>query len=243
MLIVISRLLKTTVIALLLINNPVLAGISVDSSRIIFQESDDQKGQSIGVTSSTQSTSPFLVKAQVLGDVKGTQAQTPFSVTPALFRLEPGTTNQLKILKTGNQLLPKNKESIFYLRVMALPAGKENDLNSRNEVGGAITVSVGSVVKLFYRPEGLSMTQQQAMASLRFSRQGNSLQVTNPSPYYITLASLSVNGKPVAISPGQQNTMIAPFATMTYSGVNAIGKVTWQAINDFGAKEAFDGTL
>ena len=239
----IYRLLKVAFISLWFVCTSAMAGISLDSTRIIFSAADVANGQSIGVSSSAQSSTPYLVKAQVLGDVKGTQIQTPFSVTPSLFRLEPGATNQLRILKTSNQTLAQDKESLFYFRVMALPAGQGNELTPKAELGGAITVSTGSVIKLFYRPAGLSMTQQQGMASLQFSRQGSVLRVTNPSPYFVTLTSLTVGGKSIPISARQQNTMIAPLGEMTYSAANAVGKVTWQAINDYGGTEVFNGII
>lgn len=220
-----------------------MAGIALDSTRIIFSSTDEKKGQTIGVSSSIQSSSPYLVKAQVLGDVKGNKIETPFVVTPSLFRLEPGTTNQLRILKTGNQEQANDRESLFYLRVMALPAGKGNEPESKTELGGAITVSTGTIIKLFYRPTGLSMTQQQAMAGLQFSKQGQTLRVTNPSPYYVTLTSLTVGGKAVSLSSSQRNTMIEPFGEMIYTDANTVGKVTWKAINDFGGTENFNGTV
>lgn len=220
-----------------------VAGISLDSSRLVFSAADQMNGQSIGVSSSPQSPAPYLVKAQVLGDVRGDKTDTPFSVTPSLFRLEPNGTNQLRILKTGSQQLAKDKESLFYLRVIALPAGQGSELAAKKEVGGAVTVSTGSVIKLFYRPTGLSQTQQQAMAGLQFTRQGSSLRVANPSPYYVTLTSLSVGGKALDVSARQQNTMIAPFSQMTYPSAGGNGSVTWQAINDFGGVEKFNGKI
>lgn len=220
-----------------------VAGISLDASRLIFSAADQANGQAIGVSSSAQSPAPYLVKAQVLGDVRGDKTDTPFSVTPSLFRLEPGGTNQLRILKTGNQALAKDKESLFYFRVIALPAGQGSELAPKTEVGGAVTVSTGSVIKLFYRPAGLSQTQQQAMAGLQFTQQGQTLRVANPSPYYVTLTSLTVGGKAVAVSVRQQNTMIAPFSQMTYPSTGTSGGVTWQAINDFGGVEKFNGKI
>lgn len=223
--------------------NSAMAGISLDSTRIVFSAANGAQGQLIGVTSSMQSSSPYLVKAQVLADVEGAQTQTVFAVAPSLFRLEPGTTNQLRVLKTGNQALPKDRESIFYLRVMALPAGQGDLSAPKAELGGAITVSTGSVIKLFYRPSGLALAPQQAMAALTFSRQGTGLSVSNPSPYFVTLSSLKIGGKSVPLSIRAQNTMIAPFGSITYPGINSVGQVTWEAINDFGGKELFHGTV
>lgn len=220
-----------------------IAGISLDSTRLIFSASDLANGLLIGVSSSVQSPSPYLVKAQVLGDARGDKTDTPFSVTPSLFRLEPSGSNQLRILKTGNQALAKDKESLFYLRVIALPAGHGSELSAKTEVGGAVTVSTGSVIKLFYPPAGLSQTQQQAMAALKFTLQGNSLRVANSSPYYVTLTSLTVGGKAAAVSVRKQNTMIAPFSHMKYFSPSTVGNVSWKAINDFGGVEKFNGKI
>lgn len=219
------------------------AGISMDSSRLVFPASSGVQGQVIGVTSNAQSTVPYLVKAQVLGDVQGSNLQTPFSVTPSLFRLEIGATNQLRIIKTGDQLLPNDKESLFYLRVMALPAGQKNNNTPLANTGSSLVVSTGSIIKLFYRPQEFSISQKQAMSSLQFSLQGSALKVNNPSPYFITLSSLSVGGKKINIDVNHENTMIAPFGSLTYPEVNIAGKVTWQAINDYGGKEKFNADI
>lgn len=221
----------------------VIAGISLDSSRIVFHDSNAVQGVSIGVTSSAQSTAPYLVKAQILGNIQGTQTQNVFSVTPSLFRLEPDSTNQLRILKTGTQPLPQEKESIFYLRVIGLPARINGNIENNMNIGGTITVSTGSVIKVFYRPKGLAMTQQTAMSSLRFSRQAHQLKISNPTPYFITLSSLTIGNKAIAMSVREQNMMIAPFSHLTYSSNTISKNVTWKAINDYGEIEVFHGEI
>ncbi|HIE0660805.1 MULTISPECIES: fimbrial biogenesis chaperone [unclassified Providencia] len=219
----------------------VFAGISLDSTRLIFSNTD--KGQTIGVTSSQQSTVPYLVKAQVLDDIKGNNTQTPFSVSPSLFRLEIGATNQLRIIKTGDQILPHDKESLFYLRVMALPARHPGNEPSQSDSQSAVVVSTGSIIKLFYRPKNFEISQQQAMSSLKFSRQGQSLTVSNPSPYFITLSSLHVGENNIHLSLEAQNTMIPPFGSVVYPNVNTANKITWQAINDHGGVEKFYASI
>lgn len=216
-----------------------LAGISLDNTRLVFPEQSGTKGQTIGVTSSTRSTEPYLVKAQVLANVQGTNTQTPFSVTPSLFRLEIGATNQIRVLKTETKALPNDRESLFFLRVMALPAQQKGTVIA----GSSVIVSTGNVIKLFYRPAGFSISQPRAMASLQFSRQGNALKVTNPSPYFITLSSLKVGDKSIDINVTQKKSMIAPFDSLTYQNVTATGKVTWRAINDYGGVELFHGDI
>ncbi|WP_336193007.1 molecular chaperone [Providencia stuartii] len=238
-----SHSLRGMVVSLWLFSAGALAGISLDSTRVIFPASDARQGQSIGVTSSSTSTTPYLVKAQVIGNIEGTQTQTPFSVTPSLFRLEPSTTNQVRILKTGNDALPKDRESLFYFRVMALPAGKVSQGAVKQAVDGSLMISTGNIIKLFYRPAGLPKRPPLSATSLTFSHRGTVLRVTNPSPYFLTLSSLTVGGKRIPMSLRQKNTMIPPFGTIEYPNVNTSGAVTWQAINDYGGMEKFHGTV
>ena len=236
-------LLKGAMSALCLFSAGALAGISLDSPRIIFSAADSRQGQSVGITSSSDSPSPFLVNAQVMANVAGSPAETPFSVTPSLFRLEPGATNRVRILKTGSQVLPTDKESVFYFRAISVPAGKGSESLAAERLNGTVTVSTGNIIKLFYRPGGLSVTPQQAMSSLTFSLRGSTLSVSNPSPYFVTLKSLVIGGKKIALSIARQNTMLAPFGKMDYSVSDAMGKVTWQTINDYGGVETFHGTI
>ncbi len=221
-----------------------MAGISIDSSRIIFQASDDARGKSVGVTSAVSSPVPYLVKTQVAPDIRGQDMQTPFVTTPSLFRLEPGSTNQVLIVKKpGVSGLPQNQESVFYFRSVAMPSGKEQAATSLPVVGGELQVATATVIKLFYRPSGLPISQQKAMSQLQFSSTGQGLKVTNPTPYYITLSSLQVAGVPVSLSTTAGNAMIAPFGNQVYSRTSHQGKVEWKAINDYGGTEVFHGAV
>lgn len=92
-------LLRHAVSSLVLLSATSVAGIAIDSTRIIFQAADDTTGKSVGITSSSGSLTPYLIKAQILKTPAGEQADTPFLVTPSLFRLEPGSTNQVRIMK------------------------------------------------------------------------------------------------------------------------------------------------
>ncbi|WP_127959443.1 molecular chaperone [Serratia microhaemolytica] len=223
-------------------SGPALAGISIDSSRIVFHASNDSRGQSVGVTSAASSPQPYLVKAQVTRDLQGLETQTPFVVTPALFRLEPGSTNQVLVMKRSGKL-PQDRESIFYFRSLAMPAGKKLSPNEAPVIGGTLKVATAAVIKLFYRPAGLKFSQRQAMGMLQFSRSEQGLKVNNPTPYYITLSTLHVAGSVVSLNIADGETLIAPFSHKIYINAPQQGKVEWKAINDFGATEAFYGTV
>ncbi|MCS3433177.1 molecular chaperone [Klebsiella sp. BIGb0407] len=218
------------------------AGISLDATRIIFSSTDDTSGQSVGIVSSSDSPTPYLIRTQILATPYGDQGETPFLVTPSLFRLEPGATNQVRIMKK-NVPLPQDKESVFYLRAIAIPASNKAQAEGKNNIGGNVQISTGSVIKLFYRPANLAMSQQQAMSSLIFTRSENGVTVYNSSPYYITLNSLKIANTVIPISVKQGNTLIAPMSRQTYSRAPLQGTVEWIAINDYGGMGVFHGKV
>lgn len=220
----------------------VYAGISLDATRLVFSEKKSERGIAVGVTSSPTSGSPYLVKARVVTTQNGGSTDTPFVVSPSLFRLEPGTTNQLRIMQRHSGLA-KDRESVYYLQVIAQAAGKNNDAEKQERLGGAVVVSSSTVIKLFYRPAGLSVSPQDAMKSLQFSRKSQQLYVYNPSPYFITLSSVNVGGQAIPLSAAKQNTMLAPFSGLSYAGNPPSGQVTWKTINDYGGTEVFRGEL
>ncbi|HHR6452801.1 TPA: fimbrial biogenesis chaperone [Providencia alcalifaciens] len=104
---------------------------------------------------------------------------------------------------------------------------------------GDVKIALESVIKVFYRPKNLPLTVEQAHSSLLFEETANGINVVNPSPYYITLSSLSVGGQAVALNPDLNNTMIAPFASINYSLSVKKGKKVWAVINDLGGRSEY----
>ncbi|WP_265694175.1 fimbrial biogenesis chaperone [Providencia rustigianii] len=237
-----NRFMQGICAGLLLLSGSSLAGIAIDATRIIFSASDSATGKSIGITSSDQSATPYLVKTQILRTPYGDNGETPFVLTPSLFRLESGSTNQIRIMKKEGTL-PQDKESVFYFRTVAIPTSEKGLNAPQNNIDGAIQVSTGNVIKLFYRPDNLGMTQQQAMKSLKFSSVNNGVKVSNPSPYYITLDTLKIANKSVSLSTSEGNRMIPPFSSLIYSHTPRQGSVEWKAINDFGGKDIFHAQI
>lgn len=220
------------------------AGVSLTATRVIVAEHSENQSASgtIGVRSDEASPRPYLVKAEVFSNIEGHQDNSPFVLSPSLFRLEPGNTNQVRVIKKGGAL-PANKESLFYLRVAALPATSNPSQTVFSAPEGVLNVATGNIIKLFYRPNGLPISQKEAMAQLKFTAVGNQLKVANPSPYYITIGSLEVNGKEVNIRKVHGQNMIAPFEETIFSSPQINGKVYWQAINDYGGWEGFHGAI
>ncbi|MTB66952.1 fimbria/pilus periplasmic chaperone [Providencia sp. wls1943] len=98
-----NRFMQGICSGLLLLSASSLAGVAIDTTRIIFSASDNSTGKSVGVTSSSQSATPYLIKAQILQTPYGDNGETPFVVTPSLFRLEPSSTNQDEMRVTADE--------------------------------------------------------------------------------------------------------------------------------------------
>ncbi|XGI23510.1 molecular chaperone [Klebsiella pneumoniae] len=218
---------------------PALAGISIGTSRIIFHEKNSSQSVDINNSSTSQT---YLINVGISDTLNAKTANTAFLPTPALFRIEPDSRNTVRILKKAYNL-PSDRESLFYFNVMAIPTGKVGEADTGNSLGGTLQVATGNTVKLFYRPDNLPMTQKEAMGKLEFTRAGNSVKVFNPTPYYISLRKLVVNGRSVKLDVIKGTSMIAPFSANTYPVAAGQGITKWTAINDFGAGETFNGVI
>ncbi|WP_233606911.1 fimbrial biogenesis chaperone [Enterobacter huaxiensis] len=223
----------------LLFLQPAFASISIGTSRVIFAGSESSQSVDINNRSHTQ---PYLINVGISESLSAKSSDNVFMPVPALFRIESDASNKIRIVKKSNSL-PRDRESVFYLNIMSIPTGKAGQGNNENTVGGTLQVATGNTVKLFYRPDNLPMTQKEAMGKLQFSRTGQGVKVTNPTPYYISLNKLMIDGKKIKLDVIKGTSMVAPFAANTYPVSVGQGKAEWAAINDFGGVEAFRGAV
>lgn len=216
-------------------------GLQLNQTRVIF----DANGKNAKATIKNQSDRVYLVKAGVLATPDSTATKknevvppVPFMVTPPLFRLEPNSQSSVLVVRDGTAELPTDRESVFYLSLLAIPATAK--LTEENNAGVSAQVSVGvqTIIKLFYRPAGLSMPIQTAAEKLTFRQVGQDLQVSNPTPYFVTLARLTLNGKVMDVRNTATGAMIAPFSAQNYPTTVPVQQVSWTAINDYGGESA-----
>jgi fimbrial chaperone protein len=215
------------------------AGFGVDSTRLIYPQGDTSISATIR---NTETNIPYLVKAEISRSVASNKA-AEFDVIPPLVRLNPGSTNHLRIVARDISHLPSDRESVFWFRTTAIPASQQPDMAKQMEhTQGALRFGVGSIIKLFYRPAGLPGSSDDAQRGLKFTRTAKGIQVNNPSPYFVSFASVSVGEKKLPLSTPEQK-MIAPFASYTWTVSGATGTVKWKTINDGGGIHAFSQKL
>lgn len=195
------------------------AGIVIGGTRVIY---DGDKKETAASVRNPEKSGVYLVQSWVdSGDQGG---KTPFIVTPPLFRINPDEENMLRIVRTGGNL-PQDRESVFWLNVKSIPA--TDDSTPRTNV---LQVVVKSRLKLFYRPAGLEGQPESAYHQLSVARSGNHLTVSNPTPYYVTLFTLKVDGQEI-----KEADMVPPKGSVSFTLPSARAfRVTWQAISDYG---------
>ncbi len=201
----------------LLLSGSVQAGIIVGGTRVIYQEGSREA--SVSVTNADSHT-PYLIQSWIENYQQGDKTRAPFIVTPPLFRLDPEQKNVLRINFIGTTL-PADRESVYWLNVKSISP-------SQKGVSNKLQVNIKSKFKLFYRPDSLPGDSAKAWQTLCFHLEGKRLIAKNPSPWFVSLFSLSVGGKEID-EPG----MIGPFETREWP-VTSAGEIRWRAINDFG---------
>lgn len=239
-----TRFIPLFTLMLTLLSSPLSgwsAGFGINATRLIYPEGKT----SIDVTvRNTLIQGPYLVRATLSGK-QDEHTVAPFSVTPPLFRLEPQSTNQIRISFNG-ATLPSDRESVFYFHATAIPTSTQPDsAQQRNDIQAQMRFGVGSIIKLFYRPASLSGSPAAAQKGLKFSRVVGGVKVSNPSPYFVSLSEVSAGGEKLALDTPEA-LMLAPFGNHAWSVKSALAtgsKVQWQTINDSGGIDAHNTAL
>lgn len=188
------------------------AAVILQATRVLFLGSNQE--QSVSVVNN--GASPSLVQSWVAQNNKRSQ---DFIVTPPLFRLEGGSSNNLRIVKM-NQNLPTNVESLYWLNVKAVPPMDPN-------VGNSVSFAINSQIRLFYRPEALiNADAESAHKKLVFSVRSGKLVVKNPTPYFVIFKEIKL-GNEVIESPKT----VPPLKELSYPIKKArdAKQVTWIA--------------
>ena len=221
------------------------ASVKLSGTRVIF----DGGEREVTLQLTNDGKLPALVQAWLdKGDERAAPdtIDVPFVITPAVFRIEPGRGQTLRIIHSG-EALPTDKESLFWLNVLDVPpkASAGDDVNR-------LQFAFRTRVKLMYRPAKLPGNAADAPAQLKWSVGTDDahrpvLKVTNPSAYVVNLAGieLRVAGKSFEVAlghvlPGET----ASFPIKSADGANFAGaKVLYSSVDDWGANHGHEATV
>ncbi|ALB61199.1 COG3121: P pilus assembly protein, chaperone PapD [Cronobacter condimenti 1330] len=207
------------------------ASVVITGTRVIYPSDAPE----VSVKLDNKGGSPVLIQSWIdngNADAAPETLQVPFILTPPINRVEPGKGQTLRITFTG-KLLPADRESVYWLNVLEIPARKASPVSDNY-----LQVAFRSRIKLFLRPKGLEGNPNLAVEQVTWRANGQTIEAINPTPYFISLVRLKLNGKSV------DGDMISPKSTMTVKlPGNAGNKLAGVYVNDYGALNEFEATL
>ncbi|WP_347115629.1 molecular chaperone [Leclercia sp. S52] len=206
--------------SLLLMTTAAHAGVIIEGTRLIYQ--GDKKEASLGI--SNPDNLDYLVQSWV-ESADMARDKAPFLITPPLFRLDGKQDNVLRVVRTGGNL-PTDRESLYWLNIKSIPS------TNRDESSNTLQIAIKTRIKLIYRPTGMSGKPDEVADKLRWHKQGNTLVVSNPTPFYMNFQSITLGGKKV-----NNVTWVAPDTDAHFAVPGGISgnTVSWKIINDYGA--------
>ncbi|MEX3137564.1 fimbria/pilus periplasmic chaperone [Serratia ureilytica] len=216
-----ARFLLTVLITgTLCLYTPVsIAGVALGATRVIYPS--DNKQVQLAVTNNDENT--FLIQSWI--ENSAGEKDASFVITPPLFAMQGKKENTLRIIDATQNKLPQDRESLFWINVKSIPSSKK-DSGMENTLQLAIT----SRIKLYYRPDGLSLRPELAPEKLRFFRNGTQLTLENPTPYYITVTQLNAGNRSL------EGVLVPPLGkTSVKLPADAGNEITYKTINDYGA--------
>jgi chaperone protein EcpD len=214
--------------------NQAMAGISLSSTRLIF----DGKHKEAGITV-RNSGADVLIQSWV--DTDNGEASVPFAVTPPLVRVSDGEQQILRVIYEGTGM-PGDRESVVWLNVQEIPQSVKT--------ANTLQLAVRQRIKVFFRPAGLTNTAYQAPTELIWrltERAGKSvLVVSNPGLYHVSIADITVQSgatrehpfDSMMIAPGEQK----EFALKQLHPASS-AHLSFSSINDYGARDRYVAQL
>jgi P pilus assembly chaperone PapD len=195
----------------------VVAGIShasvvIVGTRVVYPS--DARDVSIRLNNS--GASPALIQSWIDdGDAKAAPEaiDVPFSLSPPVFRMDPGKSQVMRLVYTGEPQSNK-RESLFWLNVLEVPP-KPSDTGATN----TLQFAVRSRIKIFYRPTSLQGDPAAAAVSLQWKywREGSALKATatNASGFHVSLAEVRLVEGESALSSSMTG-MVAPQSELNF---------------------------
>ncbi|HHA1915886.1 MULTISPECIES: fimbria/pilus periplasmic chaperone [Enterobacter] len=221
--------LTLSAVTLIILAQQAHAAIALDRTRVIYNGA--QNSLSLNITNQNKAL-PYLAQSWI-EDEKGNKIESPITALPPLQRVEPGAKGQVKIQTTGAlDVLPKDRESLFYFNVREIPP--------KSDKPNTLQLALQTRVKMFYRPQGIEIPRgddNEAQKRLTLSRQGDSYQINNPTPYYVTIVAASTSPKGANLTSFKP-IMIAPKSSSSLGvSASALGsQPVLTFINDFGGR-------
>ncbi|WP_109419846.1 molecular chaperone [Proteus terrae] len=205
------------------------SSIEINKDKFIFIESINQEIIEI----SNKTDNDYFIQSWITHYDKENNNEIPFMVTPPLFKIEKDENFSLKIFKI-DKIKEEDREALYRINIKRIPILLNSDSNKN-----MLHVSVNSVYNLIYRPISIEKDAKNAYKKIEFFKnKNNEFIINNPTPYFITLSSISCDEVLIM----NESKTIPPFKTYnTKKEISKNGKVKWKTFNQYGVEiEAVD---
>ncbi|WP_194788657.1 molecular chaperone [Pseudomonas sp. UFMG81] len=219
----------------LLVVNQAMAGISLSSTRLVF----DGQHKEAGITV-RNSGEDVLIQSWIDTDASETAA-VPFAVTPPLVRVSGDEQQILRVIYEGTGM-PTDRESVVWLNVQEIPRASKTK--------NTLQLAVRQRIKVFFRPVGLKNNAYLAPSELTWRLAEHAgkpiLLVNNPGQYHVSIADITLQSGAISEHPFD-SMMIAPgeqkkFSLKQLHNTNT-ARLLFSSINDYGAQDRYAAKL
>ena len=210
------------------------ADMVIDTTRIVYLGAKRDVTFKVSNVSKDQPSLVQLWLDDGNSSATAEDAVSPFNLTPPVARINPGASQVVRMVFTGEPL-PPDRESIFYFNMLELP--------QKSAAENKLSFAVRTRIKVFYRPKDVKgdptgvldkVTWKIVQKDKEWVAEGS-----NPTPFYLSFFNLTLddNGKFEFFVDGD---MLPPMGKMSIR-LGEVGKIkqTYKAmkvdyINDYG---------
>lgn len=211
--------------------------------KINYSQQDDKGGVVVNVVNPTEGV--YLLQGTVSAfdadtgravETKDASATPPpFVILPPLRRLGGGDRTALRVRQAGGGL-PQDRESAAIISVKTIPA-EVRDTSDPDVNKAGVRIALRMNMRLFWRPASVPEPDMKKIASsLTFTRRGDSLDVSNPTPWFVHFTALDAGGK--AVQESALNAWVPPMGHQTFKFDQPVsGTLTWKLSGDENAHQ------
>jgi len=217
------------------------AGVVIDGTRVVYPEGKRE----VSIPIRNNSSQPSLVQTWLDNGnpmAQPDQDDVPFVLSPPLLRLNPEKSQHLRLVYTQKPL-PQDRESLFWLSVLDVPAKIETGV----ENGSRLDLAFRHRIKVFFRPQTLEGTAIEAhkkiVWELHRTDEGKWLvKASNQSAFHVNLVALVLKtpeGQSVSVTVD----MLPPFSSQRFALANGSQlpsdepvEITYVFLNDQGGE-------
>jgi chaperone protein EcpD len=222
------------VLAACLVTGLAQADMVIDTTRVIYPES--RREVSFKITNVSKERPAFVQMWLDDGNPSAAPEDvvTPFNLTPPIARLNPDSSQLVRLTYTGDPL-PTDRESVFWFNMLQLPpkSAEENKLS----------FAVRTRIKVFFRPKALRGDPANVMKDVKWRvfkkdnnwvAEGDNTTPYNMSFFGVRLGQNGVFGEPIdggMVSPkGKIEIVLGPVSAIT----KPYNQLQVEYVNDYG---------